>query len=337
MINIRHHIASIIGIFLALGLGLIIGSTFISGETIDALEARLDAQEADLDDTQGESDSLLGRVDELETLQQRFEAAAPAHVFDGRLRDESTMVVTVAGTSDSSVQRAIDVLEATDGRFVGVLTLEAAVSDETITDLEAVLDQLAPAQTSTTSAPPSTTTTPPATSTTADPTPNDLPTLEELEAFLASSTTTTEVATTTTSAPAPSVPDDNAVVLQGLLGAGLATFRAAESEVPSASKLLVVLDEDADPDIAASVVALVRAINDGEQPRAVVASADAANLVVDAIRSDIDLALLVPTVSHIDSVIGQLAAVLALEDLSVPFVEHYGNEDDLLLLPPGEL
>ena len=334
MINIRHHIASIIAIFLALGIGLIIGSTLISGETVDALEARLDAQEVDLDDTQGESDSLQSRVDELEELQARFELAAPEHVFAGRLAGESAMVVTAVGTSDETIQSALEVLGATSAVSVGVVTIDEPVSDSMIAELEAAVSQLAPITTTSTTVPAATTAAP---STSADPTPGDLPTLEELAEFLATTTTTASTTTTLLVPTTVAVADESAVVLQSLVGAGLASFVSADSEVPRSTVVLVVLDEGSDPEVGTSILALMRALNDSEQPRAVVASASADQPVVAAIRSDIELALIVPTVSHFDGVVGQLASVLALEDLSVPFVEHYGSGEGLLLLPPGEL
>ena len=49
MINIRYHIVSITAVFLALTVGMVVGSTFIGGQTVETLKSRLDDQEMDLD------------------------------------------------------------------------------------------------------------------------------------------------------------------------------------------------------------------------------------------------------------------------------------------------
>ncbi len=49
MINFRYHIVSLIAVFLALGIGLVLGTTFLDDATIDGLERQLDGLENDLD------------------------------------------------------------------------------------------------------------------------------------------------------------------------------------------------------------------------------------------------------------------------------------------------
>ena len=44
MINFRYHLASLIAVFLALGLGIVAGSTFVSPETVRAGIEELAAQ-----------------------------------------------------------------------------------------------------------------------------------------------------------------------------------------------------------------------------------------------------------------------------------------------------
>ena len=61
MISLRFHIVSITAVFLALGLGIAFGSTFIEKATIDTLNAQLDSLEGSL----GDRDS---RIDELESV-----------------------------------------------------------------------------------------------------------------------------------------------------------------------------------------------------------------------------------------------------------------------------
>ena len=58
MINLRYHIVSITAVFLALGIGVAMGSTLIQRATIDTLENRLDDQKQRLEETDAENERL---------------------------------------------------------------------------------------------------------------------------------------------------------------------------------------------------------------------------------------------------------------------------------------
>ena len=49
MINLRYHIVSITAVFLALGIGITLGSTFIGRETLDQIRNNVDNARANDD------------------------------------------------------------------------------------------------------------------------------------------------------------------------------------------------------------------------------------------------------------------------------------------------
>ena len=54
MINLRYHIVSITAVFLALGIGITLGSTFIGRETLDRIDQNVKAARAERDRVRAE-------------------------------------------------------------------------------------------------------------------------------------------------------------------------------------------------------------------------------------------------------------------------------------------
>ena len=85
MINIRYHIVSITAIFLALGIGTLLGSTFLDRATVDQLDRNIRNAEARIADTEQENGRLeeelrLGRGPRRGPHRgQRDAARRPAH------------------------------------------------------------------------------------------------------------------------------------------------------------------------------------------------------------------------------------------------------------------
>ena len=71
MINFRFHVVSLIAIFLALALGVVIGAGVIDRGVVDALDNRLDSVESKSDRIQGENDALTDRNDQMDDDDRR--------------------------------------------------------------------------------------------------------------------------------------------------------------------------------------------------------------------------------------------------------------------------
>ena len=89
MIDFRYHLVSLIAVFLAVTLGIVIGTTALNGPILDDLESQVDALEQDKRSLEDRSQTLQGRLDSTDQFQL---AVAPALVDDA-LADSSVLLV----------------------------------------------------------------------------------------------------------------------------------------------------------------------------------------------------------------------------------------------------
>ena len=59
MINLRYHIISIVAVFLALGIGLALGSTFVDTILVNELEDQVNEFEADREEAVKQKDAAV--------------------------------------------------------------------------------------------------------------------------------------------------------------------------------------------------------------------------------------------------------------------------------------
>jgi len=58
MISFRFHVVSITAVFLAIAIGVVVGTTYVDGAVVDGLRNRIDSVEGNLDDRRAENDRL---------------------------------------------------------------------------------------------------------------------------------------------------------------------------------------------------------------------------------------------------------------------------------------
>src|ERR1700709_717551 len=93
MINFRFHVVSLIAIFLALALGVVIGAGVIDRGVVDALDNRLNTVERNSDRIKSENAALTARNDQMGGM---IGALQPFAV-DARLPGDDVGVVAVRG------------------------------------------------------------------------------------------------------------------------------------------------------------------------------------------------------------------------------------------------
>jgi hypothetical protein len=120
MINFRFHIVSLIAIFLALALGVVIGAGVIDRGVVSALNDSLDRVESKSDRIKAENDKL---ADENSKLSGAITAEEPFAV-DGRLVGETTGVIAVRGTDDTKVKQTATAATQAGAQVPGILWLE---------------------------------------------------------------------------------------------------------------------------------------------------------------------------------------------------------------------
>lgn len=120
MINFRFHVVSLIGIFLALALGVVIGAGVIDRGVVNTLNDRLDSVEAKSDRIKGENDALS---DQNEKLSGAIQAEEPFAV-DGRLVGETVAMLAVRGVDEGKVKATANAAQTAGATVPGILWLE---------------------------------------------------------------------------------------------------------------------------------------------------------------------------------------------------------------------
>ena len=103
MVTFRFYVVSIVAFFLALAVGVVLGSV-LDERIADSLQDRLDGVEASLDETVAAIDD---KNEEIERLERYIEASAPFAV-QGRLSGTAGLVVAETGVDGAAVEDQVD-------------------------------------------------------------------------------------------------------------------------------------------------------------------------------------------------------------------------------------
>ena len=117
MINLRYHIVSLVAVFLALGLGIVMGSTVIDRVTVDALNNRLDDVQRSVGAIRDENGRLKGQVDQA----QDFAETTRDQLLRGHLRNVPVMVVAVSGVDRGPVDALRQALVGAQATMQGTI------------------------------------------------------------------------------------------------------------------------------------------------------------------------------------------------------------------------
>ena len=340
MINFRYHIVSLTAVFLALGVGLLLGTTFLDDALEDQLRGDLDELQHDLDRAGDRNAELRRQLDAFEEEASGLDEQLGARLFDRQLVGQPVLVVAPRGIDEGLVERVTTALDQADAEVMGTWWLTDRLmldDDDEVTQLAEVLDVST----------------------------DDAGRLRNsLAAQLA------DVLYGAIDLPAGSNPGSAA----GAVGSGqgpeaapaepelLARLREAEFvdyDVPdgdgdvvrlpaSGLRIVVVSGPDASVPLGDAMMPMLTDLTSDGQPAPVVAvepsrvpedqtdGDEPAERLVDVIRDDGNLSNYVSTVDNLDRVAGRVATVLALVDArpGAPKIGHYGTEDGTELLPP---
>ena len=128
MVTFRFYLVSTVAFFLAMAVGVVVGSVLDEG-LVTSLENRLDTVEANLDETAALIDDKRAEIDDLDRY---VEESAPFAV-EGRLEDSSALVVAEEGIDAGAVERLVLRLRQAGARVEGIAWL---LPDWDLTDPE---------------------------------------------------------------------------------------------------------------------------------------------------------------------------------------------------------
>ncbi len=120
MINFRFHLVSLVAVFLALTVGIVMGATVIDRAIVDCLNNRIEAVKSKADERKKESELRAAEVDRL----NEFVAQSQPYVVEGRLTDVPVVVIATRGIDADAVGKQVAVLRAAGAVVSGVVWLE---------------------------------------------------------------------------------------------------------------------------------------------------------------------------------------------------------------------
>jgi hypothetical protein len=119
MLNLRYHVISLVAVFLALGIGVLMGVTVVSRGVVDQLQRRLDGVEASDSRTRKENSRLSGQLQTWD----RFVDQGRTELLAGQLRGVPVLLVGVDGIDRKSVGDLRSGLEAAGANVQGTIWL----------------------------------------------------------------------------------------------------------------------------------------------------------------------------------------------------------------------
>ena len=126
MIDFRYHLVSLIAVFLAVALGIVIGTTALNEPILADIKNQVSALENDKRSLEDRTQSLQAQLDTSDAFD---EAVAPALV-DGALAGKSVLlVVTNEGVAPETVDQLTSLIDDAGGTVSGTLTLKPEYTD----------------------------------------------------------------------------------------------------------------------------------------------------------------------------------------------------------------
>jgi hypothetical protein len=128
VINVRYHIISLVAVFLALGVGVALGSAFIDTAVVGQLEANIDTLSAQKNDLQADNARMQAQLDAVE----RIGADAGAELLGGHLEGVPVFTLAVRGIEEEPVGLTSTAVVDAGADFAGTLWLtdRLALDDE---------------------------------------------------------------------------------------------------------------------------------------------------------------------------------------------------------------
>ena len=121
MINFRFHLVSLVAVFLALAIGIVMGYGVLGQPTVNTLQNRIDAVEAKADAARHENDQLK---QDAEQSGSAIAAVAP-FALTKRLSDSTVLVLAVRGVNEDAVASTVALARQGGAQSPGILWLES--------------------------------------------------------------------------------------------------------------------------------------------------------------------------------------------------------------------
>jgi hypothetical protein len=310
VIDFRYHLVSLIAVFMAIALGIIIGTTALNEPILADIEHQVSDLEQDKRALEDQTQNLQTQVDSADAFQQ---AVAPALV-DGALGGRSVLLVTTnVDVAPETVDQVTGLITQAGGTVTGSIALQPEYSDpSTSSSLRSYVTG------------------------TGLPTGFRLPETDDTGQLVGSLIGQALMISAGGAAP----PDGAAVssVIAGLVALDVLT-QTSDSVAPADYAVVLTSGAFTGNDAAdrnATVVDLVTALDAAGSGAVVAGDAESAgkNGLVGALRADPALSSAVSTVDNVGSIAGRISTVLALGAEGDGTSGRYGTGEDTQPVPP---
>jgi Copper transport outer membrane protein, MctB len=309
MINFRFHLVSLIAVFLAMGLGILVGSTVVDQVIVDRLDREISSVSHESNQLKDENRALKDQVSQLNDFLRK----SSAYAAEQRLTDVPVAIVAEKGIDATAVSNVLAEVRAAGADVPGVLWLDPKWRLDTPKDLRQL-------QT--------------ATRVTGNAAASRQAALRALAARL--------------SVPAGDTPRRRDVI-EPLRSAGFLDFtdgkRGPLAAFPAHSaRVLVLTGTDSQLSATDTMVDLVQSLVDTDAPTVLGEVYDAngtgptapkRGAALEPVRGDPPLAKLVTTLDDAELAQGALTAVISLDQIADGTIGHYGyGEGASETIPP---
>lgn len=300
MIDFRYHLVSLVAVFLALAVGIVLGTAALNGPIQTALTDDLDRVTSQKQGLEGDVEQLRAQVG----ASDRFALGVGPRLVRGSLTDHRVLLVTTPETPPALVERLQPLLRAAGAQVGGTLRLLPALADPAQGQLvEDLVAQVVPAGV-------------------------ELPDASPVER----ATTELAAALVRPSKGAWIERAEAQAVVSGFAEADLVEFTAAGPTLEP-STLAIVLGGPAPAQLPApgqaaqaAVLSLVAALDTRSDGTVVAGPAGSAGEkgLLHLLRTDSTVVRQVSSVDNADRGTGQVSAVLALAEQSAGRTGQYG-------------
>jgi hypothetical protein len=125
VIDFRYHLVSIVAVFLALAIGIVLGSTELQGHTLDALRTTSDSLSRQLSAARAQSGSYQTEANAEDQFLQSAEPRLLARLLTG----QNVVIVTEPGAQGSVVDALSKAATTAGGTVIGQVALQPKFND----------------------------------------------------------------------------------------------------------------------------------------------------------------------------------------------------------------
>ena len=314
MINLRFHIVSIVAVFLALGIGILTGTTLLDQATVKVLQNTQRTLEQRNDKLNDENGALRDSMTVADASSTEFGGTPMSQLVPGLMSGSPVLIVAVRGIDEASVIATQQAVREAGGAPLGIVWFDERFDLDRAANLPAIASAVGLSRAGEAT---------------------KAKIVGRLSEVLSAASRPAATAQATTTTGAPAAGDPNLSMFSDLAGAGLVEWQSptdgepgprtlptdslrvilvsGEGALVEPTHLVVPLASELSKTAGSVVVAEVR------KPRSSVEAATAADVpkrgaLVDRFRVDSGLSARLITVDNLDQPFGRLATVLALSE-----------------------